>query len=504
LELLGEVEMDWVKRWAVQTPDAIAFQDAESKKNYTYAALYAITVQLAAHLNSEFSIGMGDRVSVLANNEMEYVPLFFAIQRLGAILVPLNTRLTPIELARPLSDATAKLIVVQSQFKQTLQDALFEDKPTVWMFDGEKSLTAFVQSAEMCRAVSEAKFAGNPSSACMILYTSGTTGNPKGVVLTNAMLYWNSIDTGLRLNLVQNDVFVSFLPFFHTGGWHVLLTPFVHRGAKTILLKKFSPDQVLQAFEKFGATIIFGVPTTMEMMSRAANFETVDLSSARYAIVGGETLRTELIHTWLEKGIPIRQGYGLTEFGPSAFSLHESDSLRKAGSIGTPNPHVEAKVLSETGLEVKTDEIGELVLRGPACMNGYWQNELATGEILRNGWLYTGDLVRIDDEGYFFICGRKKEMIKSGGENIDPNEVENVLAIHPAICEVVVIGIPDEKWGEVGKAFVSLHPGASVSAEELINHCSGKLAKFKIPKKIEFKNDLPKSPSGKIIRHSLS
>jgi fatty-acyl-CoA synthase len=337
----------------------------------------------------------------------------------------------------------------------------------------------------------------------MILYTSGTTGLPKGALITNKMLHWNSLNTGLRLNLQQHDVALGFLPFFHTSGWNVLVTPFVHRGARTILMRKFDPDRVLELSEREGVTVIFGVPTIMEMMARSPRFESCNLTRARYAIVGGEPMPIELIRTWQKKGIPIRQGYGLTEFGPGVFSLNEEDAIRKIGSIGFPNFYVEARVVGPSRREVGVDQIGELVLRGDVCSPGYWRNEAATAAAIRDGWFHTGDLVRRDSEGYYYVAGRKKEMFISGGENVYPVEIERLLSTHPAIREVAVVGVPDAKWGEVGKAVISLKAGSMLSEQDVTQFCLQGLAKYKVPKQIQFMDDLPKGDSGKILKRAL-
>jgi fatty-acyl-CoA synthase len=304
------------------------------------------------------------------------------------------------------------------------------------------------------------------------------------------------------LNLSQQDCTVIFLPFFHTGGWNVLTTPILHRGGTIVLLKKFDSDKILQLSESENATILFGVPTTMDMMARSPIFEKVNLSKVRYAIVGGEPMPVGLIKTWDQKGVPIRQGYGLTEFGPNVFSLNEEDVIRKIGSIGFPNFYIDAKVVDNDGNELGADHIGELVLRGPMCMQSYWKNEKATRETIKNGWLHTGDLVRCDSEGYFYVVGRKKDMFISGGENVYPPELEQVIRTLPGVREVAVVGVPDDKWGEVGKAFV-VKDDKQITEQDLHSHCLKNLAKFKIPKYFVFLNELPKGDSGKILKRKL-
>lgn len=351
----------------------------------------------------------------------------------------------------------------------------------------------------------ELGFAAQAEDPCMILYTSGTTGFPKGAVISYRMIFWNSVNTGLRLNLTQNDVVLTFLPLFHTGGWNVLTTPCLHRGAKVVLMRKFEADLVLRLSESEKVTVLFGVPTTMDFLARSSLFAATDLSSIRYAIVGGEPMPLELISIWEKRGIAIRQGYGLTEFGPNVFSLNQEDSRRKMGSIGFPNFYIEARVADEHGRELPDDTVGELILRGPVAMSGYWNNPEATAQTLRDGWLYTGDLVRRDSEGYYYVVGRKKEMYISGGENVYPAEVEKVLRQCPGVREAAVIGVQHAKWGECGKAFVALDPvAAGASAETLSAFCRERLAKFKVPAEFVFLPELPKTESGKIAKNELA
>lgn len=515
--------LDWLRAWALYSPNAVAFECADTPRVFTYGSLYYVTCKLAAYLETEFGVRKGDRVTILSTNDLEYVALFFAIQRLGAIMVPINYRLAAREIDHILKDSESKLLVFQTQYIATL--AQTKNGPSrSWLLDranepavetATSSVSAFVTNELQNysnldkQALTQAHawtldFRGVMDDACMLLYTSGTTGAPKGALITNKILHWNSLNTGLRLNLCQSDVALTFLPFFHTSGWNVLVTPFVHRGARTILMRKFDADRILQITESAGVTIMFGVPTTLEMMVRAPSFANVNLSKVRYAIVGGEPMSIELIHTWQKKGVAIRQGYGLTEFGPSVFSLNEEDALRKVGSIGFANFYVEARIVNDSGAEVPVGEIGELVLRGPVCTPGYWRNREATSAAIVKGWFHTGDLVRKDAEGYYYVAGRKKDMYISGGENVYPVEVERHLSAHPSIREVAVIGIRDEKWGEVGKAFISVKAGFALSEDEVLAYCRDGLAKYKVPKHVSFMPDLPKGDSGKILKRALT
>lgn len=498
-------DFDWLKQWARLSPRSLAFKDGDGAISYSYQDLYRLSLLVAEHLASQFKIQKGDRIAILATNEIETVVLFFASLRLGSILVPINFRLTPREIKHIVLDSGATLLITQAGFQESLKSKI--DSPFSYShYSFEEFQKVVAEKLTEARSTNEIKIRSVDLLAedpCMILYTSGTTGAPKGALITPKMLHWNSLNTTLRLSISQSDVFVSFLPFFHTGGWNVLLTPFVHRGATVILTKKFDADKILSLCESEKATILFGVPTTMERMSRSPRFNQADISRIRYAIVGGEPMSLELIRTWQKKGVPIRQGFGLTEFGPNVFSLNEEDAIRKIGSIGFPNFYVETRVVDSNGRDVSAGEIGELLLRGPVCTPGYWRNPEATAAAIVDEWFHTGDLVSFDTEGYFFVAGRIKDMFISGGENVYPAEVESILSQHPAIREVAVVGIADSKWGEVGRAYVSLVANQTVSTAEILKFCEGKLAKFKIPKDVQFLEDLPKGDSGKILKREL-
>jgi fatty-acyl-CoA synthase len=496
------IELDWLKRWAEISPRAVAVRCADSNRSFTYREMYERSNALAARLRATYGIQKGDRVAVLAMNEPETVFLFFALQRLGAMLVPVNFRFAAREVDHVLRDSEPKLFLYQETFAGTV--AQLHAKPAQSLpYEGAGGLNGLVFADAPTRTIAAE---GEFDSPVMILYTSGTTGLPKGALVTNKMLFWNSVNTGLRLNVTQTDSAVIFHPFFHTSGWNVLTTPFFHHGARIIMLKKFEPARVLELCETEGATILFGVPTMMDRMARADEFHRVRLAKVRYAIVGGEPMPVDLINTWAEKGIPVRQGFGLTEFGPNCFSLNEEDAIRKRGSIGFPNFYVDAKIVDvATGIELTAaDQVGELCLRGPACTPGYWRNEAATLDSIRGGWFYTGDLVRRDSEGYYYVVGRRKEMYISGGENVYPAEVEAFLRTHDAIREVAVIGVKDAQWGEAGRCYYASETGAALDETALRAFCVGGLAKYKVPKSFVHLAELPKGDSGKILKRALA
>lgn len=493
-------DTDWIAKWAKYSPSAIAIHDLDQQKSLSYSSLNQWVAKVSQYLSTELQLVQGDRLSVLSMNRWEYVVLLFACQRIGVVLVPLNYRLTVAELRFQLEDAKPKALLFEDEFVPKEAEDVKAGIPFCSTID-----YAFDQAASQpIEVVLKADLPLDFEQCCMILYTSGTTGNPKGALITNKMLFWNSINTSLRLNLTQQDVIITFAPFFHTGGWNVLTTPILHRGGKILLTKKFEPEKTLTLCEQHQISILFGVPTMMQMLADQPLFEKVSLKSIRYAIVGGEPMAIPLIKKWIDKGIPIRQGYGLTEFGPNVFSLNEEDALKKVGSVGFANFYIHTKVVDETGKEIAPNEIGELLLKGPVISPGYWNNKEETAKALVNGeWFCTGDLVKQDSEGYFYIVGRKKDMFISGAENVYPAEVERVIQAHAAVYEVAVVGTRDEKWGEVGLAYVVLKPNNACTEEQLKAHCKSQLAKYKVPKYFRFIESLPKSDSGKILKKTL-
>ncbi len=500
------LEYDWLKRWSHYSPEGIALTNGDTGESYTYKKLFELSCAGAAFLKSAYNLKLGDRVLHYSTNELTSLVLYFACNRLGVTLVPINFRLTPREITYLINNSEPQLIVYEDIFKSKLDEIKSEisvsDKNWLALKGPASFEAAVVKNVESQNFFHD--FLSEAKTIAQIIYTSGTTGFPKGAMISHEAIMWNSWNTTLRLNLMQSDSVVIFLPLFHTGGWNVLTTPLFHRGGHIILMKKFDPDQVLKLSQDHKCSLMFGVPTTMTMMSRSASFDQTDLSSMRYAIVGGEPMPLEQIKIWDKKNIPIRQGFGLTEFGPNIFSLSEKDSIRKMGSIGFPNFYVDVKVVDDAGLEVKPNEIGELLLKGPVCMTGYWKNEKATQDTFSGEWLKTGDLVRFDEDGYFYVVGRKKEMFKSGGENVYPVEIEKVIEQLEWVSEVAVIGVKNPQWGEVGHAFVVAKKFEQFNLEELQKHCEKNLAKFKNPKFYTQLKELPKGDSGKILKRKLT
>ncbi len=295
------------------------------------------------------------------------------------------------------------------------------------------------------------------------------------------------------------------MPPFHTGGWNVTLTPFIHHGGYSVICKKFDPVTTLQFLQKENITIFMAVPTMLQMIAEQPEFEYASFPSLYYLIVGGEPMAIPLIEKWSEKGVPVRQGYGMTEVGPNLTSLHQSDAIRKIGSIGRPNFYVQIKVMDEQGDEVQKGESGELWLKGPMVTPGYLNNNEGTAKTFSEDgkWFKTGDIVRVDEEDYIYVMDRLKNMYISGGENVYPAEIERILVKYPAVSACVIIAVKHEKWGETGRAIVVLKNGINATEQEIIDFCSTQLAKFKVPKSVVFVEEIPKTDAGKIDRKKL-
>ncbi|GCD79530.1 class I adenylate-forming enzyme family protein [Schleiferia thermophila] len=483
---------DWADRWSLYLPDKVALQETDTGRKFTYEQLNRLARQTAGYLQKS-GIGKGDRIGVLSAFCAEYIVLFLAAQKAGFILVPINYRLTPPEVSYIISNAGCSMVFCSAELKSLWKDVQADVKES---FIEELFPLSEGYNPDLSVEIAE-------DDPIFILYTSGTTGFPKGAIYTHKMLFWNSINTALRLKLHSDDSTLIVTPPFHTGGWNVLLTPLLHFGGTVYLMKKFDPESSLKILLQEGITLFMLVPTMVRMLSETDGFQSAEFSKLKYFIVGGEPLPVTLIQLWAEKGVPIRQGYGLTECGPNVTSLPEEDAIRKRGSIGFLNFYVDHQLVDEQGQVITGEGTGELWLKGPIVTPGYWQNPEATQNSLFNGWFKTGDVIYRDSEGYLYVVDRIKNMFISGGENVYPAEVEKYIQKHEAVSEVAVIGVPDERWGESGKAFISLKPGHHLTYDELRMFCQKGLAKYKIPKHLVLLDTLPKSDTGKIDRKKL-
>ncbi|MCB0559826.1 MAG: long-chain fatty acid--CoA ligase [Lewinellaceae bacterium] len=500
---MRQPQQDWIAKWAVYSPDKIAVKEYESGRTFTYGELHHLGSRLAFHLRDHYGIKKGSRIAILAENCLEYIVLFAAAQKMGCILAPMNYRLASAEIDYLLRDSEPALAICEKKFAPLFQGApSFASIPHYWPLE---ELSAFCHREKASHK--DELFPLQPvdeDDPIFILYTSGTTGFPKGAVYTHKMLFWNSINTAMSLILNTDSRTVNVMPPFHTGGWNVLTTPFLHHGAYTCMLKKFDASTVLRLLQEEDVTLFMGVPTLLKMMAEVPEFGEATFPSLYYIIVGGEPMPIPLIERWqYAKGVAIRQGFGMTEVGPNLTSLHQNDAIRKKGSIGRPNFYVEIRIVDSEGKDVPEDTAGELLFRGPMVTPGYWRNEAATRKAIVDGWFHTGDMARLDEEGYLFVVDRIKNMFISGGENVYPAEVERVLQTHASVSEAAVVGVPDARWGEVGKAFVVLRPGVVASEADLQDYCSSLLARFKVPRYVIFVEELPKNDTGKINRAAL-
>jgi fatty-acyl-CoA synthase len=489
------------------TPQREALTELSTGRRYTYAELNERANRLANWLRG-LGVEKGDRVSILAPNGVAYFDLLFGLPKIGAILAPLNWRLVARELTYIVGDCQPRLLICAPRFVDLL-DQMQPDLDIEYLVALEGARIEGALSYEEALAGASVDEPQRPPLSAddtyAILYTSGTTGRPKGAMIPHRQVLWNCINTVISWGLREDDVSPIFTPLFHAGGLFAFLTPLFYAGGRIVLAESFDPRATLQAIADEGCTVILGVPTLYQMWLEASNLREVDFSHVRFFINGGAAMPESLARAWLgAKGGVLRRGYGLTEVGVNCFSMTDHESTIKLASVGKPIFHSRMRIVDpETGADVPPGKAGELVIAGPHVCAGYWRNPEATAQALQDGWFHTGDMARQDEEGDYYIVGRYKDMIKSGGENVYAAEVEAVFREHPAVAEAALIGEPHEKWGEVGLMVVVLEAGAMTSEEELKAFCGEQLARYKIPKKVIFADDLPYSSYGKVLKAEL-
>ncbi|MCX7548930.1 AMP-binding protein [Xanthomarina sp. F1114] len=491
-------QQDWIGKWAVYSPNKIAVKEHETRRSFTYAQLNNAGGNLASYLTTELNLSKGDRVAVLAEHCLEYVSLFSAAQKSGIVIVPLNYRLSSVELEYIIKDADPSVIFYENQFAE-----LIPEKSEGFTLAIEK-LTENWNKNEVSHFENLPLF---DDDCIFLLYTSGTTGFPKGVKYTHKMLFWNSINTSISLIINTETNTVNVMPPFHTGGWNVLVNPVLHHGGYVCLCRKFDAKTVNNLILSEKVSVFMGVPTMLHMMSHEKNFGIQNFESLKYIIVGGEAMPIPLIETYANIDVAIRQGYGMTEVGPNLTSLHQDDAISYKGSIGRSNFYIHTKIMTENNEEAEPNEPGELWIKAPVVTPGYWKNDEETEKAFdKTGkWFKTGDVVIKNEENYLYVVDRIKNMFISGGENIYPSEIEKVILLLEDVEMCVVVAVPDKKWGEVGKAYIQLNQdAAAVTEEDIMEFCKSRLAKFKWPKYIEFIKEFPKNDAGKIDRKKLS
>lgn len=478
-----------------------------SGRRYSFATLNARANRLANLLRDRFGVAKGDRISILAHNSVAYIDLFFAAAKIGAIFAPLNWRLAPPELAYILNDSRPKALFCGPEFPDTLASLRTQvDLPPCMALEGASIEGAIDYETGLDQASDKEpdRPALNGEDPYCILYTSGTTGQPKGAVIPHRQVLWNCINTAASWGLSEQDISPVFVPLFHAGGLFAFITPLFYIGGKILLARTLEVEASLRAIEEEGCTVVLGVPTIYQMWMRSPAFESADFSRVRWFVSGGAPCPEATMSVWRDrKGVVFRQGYGLTEVGPNCFAMTDEESLAKSGSVGKPIFHSEMRITGDGGRDVPVGEVGELLIRGPHVCSGYWQNPEASAQAIRDGWFHTGDMARCDKDGFYYIAGRFKDMIISGGENVYAAEVEAAVLEHPDISEAALIGQPDPKYGEVGLIVVVAREGAAPSAESVLDTCRSHLASYKIPKEVAFTDALPYSPYGKVQKAEL-
>jgi fatty-acyl-CoA synthase len=503
---------DYLGRREIYSPDKLAIIDAGKNPHLrlTYKEWNHRVNRLANWLKEKVGVGYRDRVAILARDGIEHLDLFYACGKLGAIHTALNWRLHWRELATLLDDTTPKALIYSDDFKEAVEQIANREPPASIQhylhiegegIPGSLLYETNIQSSPDTPVSYEALEAED--IACL-LFTGGTTGMPKGAQISHRQVCWNVLNTVIH-DLTHNDIYLCVFPLFHAGGLFAYVSSQVVFGNTTILTRQFESAQVLDLIQSEAVTVFAGVPTMYQLLIQAPNWESADMSSLRFCTSGGAPLPVPLVEQYTrEKGIRFKQGFGMTEYGPGLFALPPEDAIRKAGSIGRPNFFVDVRVMDDANQPLGPNQVGELVLKGPSGCSGYWNNPEASAAMIdEQGWFHTGDLVYHDEEWYFYVVERKKDMFISGGENVYPVEIENVLYKHPAVHMCAVIGVPDEKWGEVGKACVVLKPGAKVTEAELLSFLQEQMARYKVPKSVSFLENLPLSGMGKILKREL-
>ncbi|HET9052243.1 MAG TPA: long-chain fatty acid--CoA ligase [Candidatus Dormibacteraeota bacterium] len=501
----------WMTRRAELMPSAraLVWTGGETDQSWTYAELNG-RINAMAHGLRALGVNAGDRVGYLDLNHPDFFVTMYAAAKLGAIFVPLNFRLTAPELAFMIGDAGIHTLVHDASFEPMLEgmgDALCCRHLVRTTGDGAASngtgghtiasVIAGHPETDMDNQVAE-------SDVALIMYTSGTTGRPKGAMLTHANLLWNNVNAWVAFDTSATDITLVCAPLFHIGGLNVTPISAFTKGAAVVLMRSFDPAKVLDLIERHRVTSMFGVPAMFQFMTLVPGFTAADLSSVRLFICGGAPVPEPLIRVYGDRGIVFVQGYGLTETAPFVTIVPATEAATRIGSAGLPPFFTDVRLLDDGGREVTEPGVrGEIAVRGPNVMKGYWNRPDATAEVIVDGWFHTGDVGVRDADGYYAIVDRKKDLIISGGENVYPAEVEDVIYAHPEVAECAVVGIPDERWGEAVCAVVVARAGTSPSVESILEHTGPRLARYKQPRRVVFVEALPRNAAGKVLKFEL-
>jgi len=494
---------DWLDKRAKLTPDRIALIDYTTGSETTFAEWNRRANQTANYLKS-LGVTKGDRVAVYASNRAEYLDLFWAAPKIGAILQNLNWRLTVHELMDIIESGAPTVLIYSEDWRSQVQElkASFTTVEHIVAMTnpgpGERNIAERDAMSAEFHAVPELTL----DDPWGIYYTGGTTGLPKGAVITHGNITWNSVNTITSWGIKGNHKAALQLPFFHIGGPNIFMAPLVHAGGTTILCAGFDPDETFNLVEHSGITHYVAVPTMFRMLQEHPRWESADFSELELVISGGAPCPLPVMQKFWDRGVDFKMGYGLTEASGNNFWLPPEMAQQKIGSVGYPIFHIDMKTIRDDGLACADNEEGELLIRGPHIVAGYWRNPEATAATIRDGWLHTGDIAVRDEDGCYSILGRSKEMFISGGENVYPAEIESTLLAHPSVVEAAVVGMPHETWGEVGRAFLVVGDGYNEDA--LRTFLAERLAKYKLPRSIIVLDTLPLTAIGKIDKKLLT
>jgi fatty-acyl-CoA synthase len=477
------------------TPDRVAI--ATDSLRRTYRDLDIRTNRLANAL-VELGVRKGDRVAYLGPNDPTYFDVLFGSAGAGAVMVPVNSRLAPAEVSHVLTDCGATVAFVAPSHRAVL-DSADHSIPEDHIFGTDNDLEDLIRAAEE----TPIDVGVSLDDTAIVMYTSGTTGKPKGAMLTHGNLTWNVVNVLIDLDLRHDEKALVVAPLFHIAALAMLSLPVLVKGGTLWIEASFDPERTLDLIETERLTEVFGVPTMFNAIANTERWSSADLSSLRITMCGGAPVPRSTIDNYLDRGIVFLQGYGMTETAPGLLFLDGPSSTSKAGSAGVPSFFTDVRLVDDGMRDVAPGERGEILAAGPNVMAGYWRQPEATAASFAGSWFHTGDIAVADEDGYYTILDRVKDIIISGGENIYPAEVEDALQYHPAVVEAAVIGVPDDRWGEVGRAIVVLKPDADLDEEALFTYLRDRLAGYKIPKSMVFVDELPKSGAGKVLKPNL-
>lgn len=494
------------------SPNKEGIYDLDNNKGYTFKQIDERADILSNYLKYELSIQKGDRVACISRNRIELFDVYYATGKTGAIFVPYNARLSVTELTKLINNEEPKVLLYEDIFRNIIDELKQNTKIDTYIVLKEDN-----NDTEDIKYESIMEYKNNSPAFCteldfedthMIIHTGGTTGLPKGAKISHRAMLFNSMNETVTWGISHVDSAHLLLPLFHTGGWNLLTLPLLHVGGRLIINKQFDPKLTLEIVEKEKPTFIFGAATIFRMMIGLKEFEETDFSSVKWIMAGAAPTPINIMEKFWERDIPFVLGYGMTEAGPNNLTapaefMDFAEMRKKHASVGKPMYFTLAKIVDNNGNEVKKGNPGELIWSGPQIFSGYWNNEEETNKTLIDGWVYTGDMAVEDNEGYYYIVGRKKNMFISGGENVFPPEVEKVIYEFDGVHEVCVIGVTDETWGEVGKAIITVKEDKKIDTAKLKEYLKKKLAHYKVPKYYQIVDELPKNNVGKIIRAKI-